>query len=341
MGFDISAMLGTPPIGGIQANTIMTAPLDSLIPYHDHKFKLYEGERLEDMVQSIKTNGVLNPVIARPSTEVGKYEILAGHNRCNAARLAGLTVVPCIVKNGLTDSEAEAYVIETNLMQRGYNDMSVSEQAAVIAYRYSKIFSEEKTAAIRNELQSIENGEYSETEGENAVYGGSKNKLLAVGTEYKLSRNSVARLLRIDTLIDDLKQSVDLNLLPVRAGVELSYISETAQKAVFEFYKETVNKNEKEYQAVRIDMKSAPAVRKLFEDFDGDTETAVKMLESYSKGIEDKPVKPKKRKLNADVYVKYFDDEDTDEYVNSIIDNALQMYFEREKEESSLVPIGE
>lgn len=66
MGFDIISMLGTSPTGGVQANTIMNAPLDSLIPYHNHKFKLYEGERLEDMVQSIKTNGVLNPIIARP-----------------------------------------------------------------------------------------------------------------------------------------------------------------------------------------------------------------------------------------------------------------------------------
>lgn len=335
MGLNLNDMLRTPPIGGIQANIIMTAPIDSLIPYHDHKFKLYTGERLADMIQSIKTNGVLNPVIVRPSTEVGKYEILAGHNRCNAAKLAGLTTVPCIVKNGLTDDEAEAYVIETNLMQRGYNDMSVSEQAAVIAYRYSKIFSKEKTEAIRSELQNIENGEYTEAEGENAVYGGSKNKLLAVGTEYKLSKNSIARLLRVATLTEELKQSIDLNLLPVRAGVELSYISETAQKAIFEFYNETVTKNDREYQAVRIDMKTAPAIRKLFEDFDGDVKTAVKMLESYSKGLEDKPIKPKKRKLNEDVYVKYFDEEDTDEYVNDIIEQALQMYFEREKEESN------
>ena len=81
MGFDISSMLGTPSVGGVQANTIMAVELDSLVPYHNHKFKLYEGERLDDMVQSIKTNGVLSPIIARPAEETGKYEILAGHNR--------------------------------------------------------------------------------------------------------------------------------------------------------------------------------------------------------------------------------------------------------------------
>lgn len=335
MGFDISAMLGTPSIGGVQANVIMTAPLDSLIPYHDHKFNLYEGERLEDMVQSIRANGVLNPIIARPATEVGKYEILAGHNRCNAARLAGLTVVPCIVKNGLTDDEAEVYVLETNLMQRGFNDLSISEQAAVVAYRHSKLFSEEKTVAIRSELQNIESGGPVEETSENAVYisENGKSKLAAVGMEYSLSKNSVARLIRVSKLNKELLPSIDLKLLPVRAGVEFSYISKNAQKAIFEYYKKTVIKNGKEYEAVRIDMKIAPVLRELFSDFDGSVDTAVKMLESYLKGAEDKPKKPKTRKLNADVYSKYFDEEETDEYINGIIDEALQMYFEHEKYE--------
>lgn len=76
--FDISSMLGTPSIGGVQANTIMSAPIDSLIPYHNHKFKLYEGERLEDMVQSIKTNGILNPIIARPAARSASMKYLRG-----------------------------------------------------------------------------------------------------------------------------------------------------------------------------------------------------------------------------------------------------------------------
>lgn len=334
MGLDISAMLGTSPTGGVQANTVMNAPLDSLIPYHNHKFKLYEGERLEDMVQSIKTNGVLNPIIARPASEIGKYEILAGHNRCNAARLAGLTVLPCIVKIGLTDEEAEVYVVETNLMQRGFNDLRISEQATVIAYQHSKMFTDEKAEAIRTEIQNLENGEYTEdTSGNVYINENGKSKLAIVGTEYKLSKNSVARLVRISKLTEELLPSIDLKLLPVRAGVEFSYISKNAQKAIFEYFKETVVRDGKEYQAVRIDMKSAPALRELFTDFDGSVKTAVKMLESYSKVAEDKPKKPKPRKLNADIYVKYFDEEDTNEYVNNIIDEALQMYFEREKEE--------
>lgn len=333
MGFDISSMLGAPSIGGTPANTIMTVEIDSLKPYHNHKFRLYEGERLDDMVQSIKSNGILSPIIARPTEEAGKYEILAGHNRCNAARLAGLFTVPCIIKNNLTDDEAEIIVIETNVLQRSFSDLSVSEQAAVVTYRYSEMFSKEKTAAIREELQSIESGGLGDG-GENDVYINSngKSKLAAVGKEYELSKNTIARLIRVGKLTEDLQRSIDLALLPVRAGVEISYLSETAQKAIFEFYKKPVTKNGKEYQAARIDMKSAPVLRKLFDGFEGDTEEAVRLLEGYSKGVADKPRKPKKHKLKEEIYSKYFGDEESDDYVNDIIDEALRLYFEQEKE---------
>ena len=195
------------------------------------------------------------------------------------------------------------------------------------------MFTGEKAAAIRTELQNLESGSYSEDNSENAVYitQNGKSKLAAVGTEYKLSKNSVARLVRISKLVEEILPSIDLRVLPVRAGVEFSYISENAQKAIFEHYKKTVVRDGKEYQAIQIEMKHAPALRELFKDFDGSVKQAMQMLESYSKGVEDKPKKPKPRKLKVEVYSEFFDEDDTDEYVNCIIKEALQMYFEREQ----------
>ena len=80
-------------------------------------------------------------------------------------------------------------------------------------------------------------------------------------------------------------------------------------------------------------MKSAPALRELFEGYEGDASTAIKVLESYFKGTEDKPKKSKPHKLKADIFSKYFAEEDTDEYIDSVIDEALQMYFERKNGE--------
>ena len=78
IAFDLGAMLGTPPVS--IDNQIKQIPCDMLIPYHNHKFELYTGERLEDMIQSIKDNGVLIPIIVQPAGD-GMYEILIGHNR--------------------------------------------------------------------------------------------------------------------------------------------------------------------------------------------------------------------------------------------------------------------
>ena len=89
-------------------------PVDKNQPYHNHPFHLYEGERLKYMVESIKEHGVLCPVFVRKQGR--GYEMLADHNRQNAAKLAGLTEIPVIVKEELTDDEAYVYVIETNVL---------------------------------------------------------------------------------------------------------------------------------------------------------------------------------------------------------------------------------
>ena len=113
---------------------VQMLPVKSIQPFHDHPFHLYEGERLEDMIASVKEHGVLNPVIVQ-KLDTG-YEMLSGHNRWNAAKLAGLKEIPAIVKTDLSEEEAYVYVIETNLMQRSFSDLAISEKAAVLKARY-------------------------------------------------------------------------------------------------------------------------------------------------------------------------------------------------------------
>ena len=120
--------------------------IDEIKPFRHHPFHLYEGERLDDMVESIKEHGILNPVIVR--TVHGTYEMLSGHNRQNAAKLAGLKQIPAFVKKDLPDEEAYVYVIETNLMQRSFTDLSISEKAAVLEERYDKVLYQRKRDEI-------------------------------------------------------------------------------------------------------------------------------------------------------------------------------------------------
>lgn len=100
----------------------------------NHPFRLYDGERLDDLVESVKANGILIPTIVRKieKDENGyEYEMLAGHNRQNAAIIADLEVIPCIVKENITDEEAWIYVIETNVMQRSFATWKIHRERSI------------------------------------------------------------------------------------------------------------------------------------------------------------------------------------------------------------------
>lgn len=181
----------------------------------NHPFRLYDGERLDDLVESVKANGILIPTIVRKieKDENGyEYEMLAGHNRQNAAIIADLEVIPCIVKENITDEEAWIYVIETNVMQRSFTDMLPSEKAAVLALRYSKMFSQGKRNDIIEELKRLENPDYIR---ENSTCGSDCHKLKnrdKVGAEYSLSGRSnydfglgdsdIGNITRIENAVD-------------------------------------------------------------------------------------------------------------------------------------------
>ena len=110
---------------------------EKIVPFHNHPFRLYEGKRFDDMVDSICEHGVLIPVIVQKIAD--GYEMLSGHNRWNAAKIVGIKEIPAIVKENLTEIEAYAYVIETNMLQRSFDDLLPSEKAAVLAERYEKV----------------------------------------------------------------------------------------------------------------------------------------------------------------------------------------------------------
>lgn len=185
---------------------VQMLPIDSIRTFHDHPFRLYEGAWLNEMVESIKECGVLNPVIVR---KAGKsYEMLSGHNRQNAARIAGLTEIPAIVKEGLSDEEAYVYVIETNLIQRSFADLLPSERAAVLEARYNKVCCQGKRNDIIRELQVMSGETPEETCGHNGHKLKSRD---ALAEEYGYSSRNVARYLRINNLIGPIKDLLNTN----------------------------------------------------------------------------------------------------------------------------------
>lgn len=307
--FDLGAMLSTPTA---MINSIQQIPCDQLHPYHNHKFEMYSGERLDDMIASIKENGVLSPIIVQPADN--GYEILIGHNRWNTSMLAGLSTVPAIVKTGLSEDEAEMYVIESNIMQRGFENLRISEQAAVIALKHSEMFSQGKRNDILRELTLLENPD-AETEPATLNPVGSKlDTSQEVGKEYGVSKGSVVRLIRIAKLIDELKALVDSGNLAIRAGVELSFLSEDTQSIVAECAEDS-----------KIDIKTA---KKLREAADSEGNIAHDTVHSiiYGEDTASKP-KPKSVKINNDTYTKYFSEGAKAKEITETIEKALAFYF--------------
>ena len=297
-GFNFGAMLS-------QNNQIKQIPLDMLVPFHNHQFSLYDGERRDDMVESIRKNGVMTPIVCRPNPDGSDtYEILIGHNRWNCSKIAGFETIPAIIKEQLTEDEAQTYVDESNLIQRGFNDLKVSEQARIIARRYSEMFSQGKRNDIINEIKML-NGENS------AVTGNSREK---VAEEYGLSRNTIARLVRISKLSDSILGWIDKGQLAVRAGVELSYLLAEEQEKLFEI--NSVDDN----MLMKISEAQARDLRVLSADGVLDEDEMLKVLSAKKK----KP--DKKVSIDSTLYKKYFAGLSNDEIADTFA-AALDMFF--------------
>ena len=313
--FDLGAMLSAPAI----QTAVQQISCDKLHPYHNHKFELYTGERLDDMVASIKENGVLSPVIVQPDGD--GYEILIGHNRWNACKIAGIDTIPAIIKQGLSEDEAEMYVIESNLIQRSFSDLKISEQAAVVASRHSKMFSPGKRNDIIRELTLLENpdAEISEDTTLNPM-GSRLDTNEEVGKEYGVSKGSVVRLVRINKLTDALKALVDSGDIAIRAGVELSFLSEKAQEIVAE-----------QAEDFKVDMKKSKALHDAA-DKEGniDTATIVRIIT----GTADVKPKPKSVKISEETFYKYFEPGTKKAQVTETVEKALAFYFANAESEA-------
>lgn len=199
-------------------NALQHLPIDKIKPFHDHPFRLYEGGRLDDMVESIREHGMLNPVIVRKKGR--GYEMLSGHNRLNAAKIAGLSEIPAIVKDRLSEEEAYVYVIETNMIQRAFSELLPSEKAAVLAARYEKVISQGKRNDILREIEEIG------TCGHDVHKSRSRD---GIGEEYGMTGRNIARYMRVDKLIPEFKEKLDDGEMTLTAAVELSYLSEEEQ----------------------------------------------------------------------------------------------------------------
>lgn len=200
---------GQQPIGSM---TIVQLTLTSLVAYPNQPFRPYSEEKLERLAADIAVNGVLSPIIVRPKGSV--YEVLAGHNRWNASRKAGLTTIPSIVQD-VEDDIAALIMVNTNLNQR--DELAPSEKA----FAYKVQMDVMKRQGQRTDLTSRQ------------VVG----KLEAadgIGKETGESGRQIQRYIRLTCLVPELLAMVDSGELSMTPGVDLSYLSPEQQRVVLE-----------------------------------------------------------------------------------------------------------
>jgi len=291
-------------------NGVEQIAIDSIKAFHNHPFHLYEGERLNDMVESIREHGVLNPVIVLKTHD--GYEMLSGHNRANAAKLAGLAEIPAIVKVGLSEVEAYVYVIETNLMQRSFTDLLPSEKAAVMAAHYDKVCCQGKRNDIIRELQILSGANPDDT----CCHNGNKLKSLdVIASEYGFSSRNAARYLRLNHLIQPFKNLMDENKIALLAAVDVSYLTEEEQQMLW---------NIVERQGLKVKPAYAEKLRKASGNLT--EEKMAEILEALQVKHTDGNAGVS-FKLPKSICSKYFDGMDSKQMA-AVVEQALAAWFE-------------
>jgi len=307
-------------------SSITDVKITKLSAFHDHPFKLYDGERLDDMVASVVANGVMVPIIVRRK-DGDVLEILAGHNRTAAAKLAGLTDIPAIIMDDVSDETALAYVVETNLMQRSFSDMSHSEKAAVIALHHSKMFAQGKRNDILEQLRMLEDGQTSSDsnsvpqQNDERLHTGKK-----VAEMYSLSSATVSRYLRINQLIPALKTLLDDGNIPFMAAVTLSFLDTEGQEHVAEVLQYgPLDGPPASFQRFSLNIEKANMLRLLSQE----GKLTHNLIEDILSGTAiQKPVRATTVvKLNSSIYTRYFTSDQPAKEVEDIIAKALELFF--------------
>ena len=193
---------------------VMLNPAD-ISDFPNHPFKVKQDEAMAEMVDSVKQYGVLVPALVRPKAD-GGYEMVAGHRRKCAATLAGITEMPCIVRN-LTDDEATIIMVDSNLQRE---TILPSEKA--FAYKM-------KLEAIKRQGQR---SDLTSTPLEPKLKGSRSNEELAASSPD--SRSQIQRYIRLTELIPSILDMVDSGKIAFRPAVELSYLSKEQQQSLYD-----------------------------------------------------------------------------------------------------------
>ena len=215
-------------LGGNSVNEVgMEIEISKIYPFENHPFKVVDDERMQDLVESIKKNGIVSPVLLRPDDE-GTYEMISGHRRMFAAKKIGLRTLPAIVRN-MTDEEATIYMVDANIQRV---EILPSEKAFAYKMKMDAISRQGKRgkATSRHDVEKLSCEE--------------------IGDDAGVSGRTINRYIRLTELVPELLELGDQGKLQGTPAVDVSYFPENIQKWLCEYIK--VNGSLKADQVARL-----------------------------------------------------------------------------------------
>ena len=202
-------------LGVVNEEAAMDIEIYKISGFKGHPFKVVDDEKMQELLESIKINGVLSPVLIRP-TGMDTYEMISGHRRLHAAQLAGLTAIPSIIRE-MTDDEAVIAMVDANIQRE---ELLPSEKA--FAFKM-------KLDAMKRQGQRPD-----QTSGHNVP----KLTTDQIGEENGMTGRQIKRYIRLTELIPELMEYVDLKRINLVCGVEISYLDKEIQKWLFEYIRD-------------------------------------------------------------------------------------------------------
>ena len=274
---------------------VRVIPLHCIDDFPDHPFLVKDDESMDQLMHSIKMNGVLNPVIARRK-EGERYELISGHRRKHACERLGIEVIPIIVRE-LSREEAIIEMVDSNL-QREY--ILPSEKARAYKMKMDAL----KQQGRRTDLTSSPMGTKLRTDE-------------VIAQEAGESRNQIQRYIRLNELTPELLEFVDEGKIGMRPAVELSYLQEEEMRDVVDFI-DTEGVFPSHAQTIRM--------RALSKEGRLDTEAINDIM------YEEKPNQKPRLKIAVEKIEKYFLPGTSQQQMEDTIVKALALYRQRQRE---------
>ena len=284
-------------LGVVNEESAMEIEINKIHAFKNHPFKVLDDEKMQDLIESVKLSGVLTPVLLLVDSN-DEYEMISGHRRLHAAKMAGLTTIPAIVRE-LSDDDAVIAMVDANIQRE---ELLPSEKA--FAYRMK--LEAMKRQGSRTDITSGQNDQ--------KLKPVISRNILA--DQVGESSKQIQRYIRLTELIPELLDLVDNKKLQFTVAVDISYIDKEVQEWIYEYISDTGFIKPKQIAALRNQLNDGPI-------------NQIQMLSIFNNCVMAKKVS-RSLTFSEKKLTKYFPDDYTAKDMEQVIESLLEKWMQEQ-----------